>query len=330
VRTFFKRANIDSIEALEKRSYQLTGRDWVFRGHKNSRLGLTTTLHLACRRHNVARRDVAHIEQMLMREFARKAHLYVRGAAELPHPADTLEWLSLMRHYGAPTRLLDWTYSIFVAAFFALDATRPGESARIWAINARWLNERANDAWGNSIKELEGDVDKTGEHFRRHFMPKAPDTPRAFVATANPYRVNARLAIQHGVFLCLGNVQRSFESNLRAMMGRHERHQAWEFRLSESRQFREDLTGLLARQNINTEVLFPGLEGLARALRDRIPELQSRPRNRGRIDWYGRAPLDEDLVRRAAAQTGTTRRAGRGRSPFAKHARSVRSVKTPG
>ena len=56
-------------------------------------------------------------EERILRIFKRKAHHFLSAG---PLPDDDFEWLALMQHHGAPTRLLDFTWSPYVAAFFAL------------------------------------------------------------------------------------------------------------------------------------------------------------------------------------------------------------------
>ncbi len=49
----------------------------------------------------------------ILREFQHKTGLYLERK---PDKDDVLDGLALMRHYGAPTRPTDWTYSFSVAA----------------------------------------------------------------------------------------------------------------------------------------------------------------------------------------------------------------------
>jgi hypothetical protein len=48
-----------------------------------------------------------------------------------------------MRHYGAPTRLLDFTKSPYVAAFFATVDAGPDKCAAIWAIDGFEVKRQA-------------------------------------------------------------------------------------------------------------------------------------------------------------------------------------------
>jgi len=107
---------------------------WLFRGQADSRWNLSPSVH---------RGYTAQQERYLTNEFRVRARSRYYAC---PVSSDYPGWLALMQHYGLPTRLLDWTYSPLVAAFFAVHPDYAGNApperdACIWALDARALNE---------------------------------------------------------------------------------------------------------------------------------------------------------------------------------------------
>lgn len=119
----------------EVRSLLDTDRKWLFRGQADARWELLPSVH---------RGYTQQQERYLTNEFRVRARSRYSAC---PANDDYPGWLALMQHYGLPTRLLDWTYSPLVAAFFAVHPdyvplyADQQRDACIWALAAGELNE---------------------------------------------------------------------------------------------------------------------------------------------------------------------------------------------
>jgi len=58
---------------------------------------------------------------------------------------DVVGWLAAMQPYGVPTRFLDWSYSAYVALFFAVENPTAEEFAALWAIRTDTVVQRSRE-----------------------------------------------------------------------------------------------------------------------------------------------------------------------------------------
>lgn len=203
-------------------------------------------------------------EAAIIREFKRKAHHYI---SQPPHNSDFLEWLALMRHHGAPTRLLDFTYSHYIAAYFAFEKLTK-EKRIIWAIDNGWLDKKSREyciAIFKSISEKDNLDDP--KFFVKCFLDPSQEHS-CFVAPVNAGRMNRRLTIQQGLFLCPGNIEHTFKENLKSM--RHNNSQKHVFKFVIPHSARNKALIELKHMNISRATLFPDLDGFAMSLNDRF------------------------------------------------------------
>ena len=87
-------------------------------------------------------REISHLraEGALIKRFMQNAAIHVANP-----PRDEWEWMVLMQHHRAPTRLLDWSESPLVALYFAVEEidNSSGDGV-VWCLDPLELNKAAN------------------------------------------------------------------------------------------------------------------------------------------------------------------------------------------
>jgi len=80
---------------------------------------------------------VHELERALLKDFLAQAHLHMADV-HLGSQANILQKWAVMQHCGAPTRLLDWSASPYVAAYYAVDSAWDLDGA-IWILHPHSL-----------------------------------------------------------------------------------------------------------------------------------------------------------------------------------------------
>lgn len=238
-----------------------SGHRWVYRGQRDSQWVLRSSLERALTRFRRPLDDMPFVERWLVAEFKRHAHRY---STQVPDDADIFRWLALMQHHGAPTRLLDFTYSFYVAAFFAVERANPGDHCALWAIDQEWC-------WNRTKQRLPPNLVAPTRGKTPEIQAKVLENPVCAVMPDNPFFLDERLAVQQGVFLVPLDVAKSFMHNLFGSVdGGEAPGYVHRFEIFVTQEFLLAALSELRRMNITRVSLFPGLDGLAKSLEVRI------------------------------------------------------------
>lgn len=240
---------------------------WAFRGLPDGLWSLKPSLEReVIDRLGSEPERMSRVEAELLREFRRH---YRRYSTSVPDEQDMMEWWSIMQHYGAPTRLLDFSYSFWIAAHFAVDDLDPSRTrtCAIWAFDCPW--------WARKAREI---VPEVAYLLKNDPNAKVPSNIAQMVALGkplvyplNPFCLDERLAVQQGVFVVPGDLTKPFAANLEALDDCHDGHEHLvKLEITASAELLKAAFQELRHMNIGNTSLFPGLGGFARDFRRRV------------------------------------------------------------
>ena len=197
---------VDGLEGLLKAILDIgrelpNGNFLWFRGHSNENFSLLPGLL----------RDGKHSEEIFEREARLLTRFRQRSLPFWPggYPQNDWEHLFAMQHFGIPTRLLDWSENLFIAAHFALS---PGKGAAdspiVWCVDPIAWNRATPilSEYGRAIHVITT-TDEESDAYRPEAKRRRVKSPIAIFGTHN----SARIVAQRGTFFIWGEDNRPLE-----------------------------------------------------------------------------------------------------------------------
>jgi hypothetical protein len=219
------------VKALEQKRY-------IFRGQEDHRWRLRTSFH------RTGRADLTRYLAEDIQDLAKMFSALTQHAFNLSDPLHYASFINLAQHHGYPTPMLDWTWSPYVAAFFA------------------FRSARANKGSKRKARIYKFDSIEWNKLYRASKI--APERPNVTMINALAFG-NSRAIPQQSVSL-ISNVD-DIESHISLVEGEQNKGYLEVFDLPASD--RDIVMRELALMGTTAGALFPGLDGACESLRER-------------------------------------------------------------
>jgi hypothetical protein len=228
----------------------------VYRGSSDAEGGLLTSLD------RLGGTSPPHTKSQLEEHILRNFSRYSRPHVESERVNDW-ELLVSAQHHGVPTRLLDWTYSPLVAAFFATRPSDDGARERvIWRLDWQAVHEAFTfPPLAVQLADLDAMLGGASRFSPWQLFTRARSDP-PFACLLEPPSLDARIVAQAAVFTLCSDRWVSFDEFL-VSHGLGGALTRFVIPVTEVRRLRDqlDLVGIDERR------LFPDLDGVAAAIR---------------------------------------------------------------
>jgi len=252
--------NIKEIDELIKILNEFENH-YIFRGQSSAKWGLVPSIERILGTKWSAS-TASKFEEYSLTKFKSKYHLYDEKNRR---PETLLQWLSLMQHYGVPTRLLDFSYSPYIALYFCLETLSPSskDDIAIYAIDYRDIIKKSLAFIKTRDKDFKYEYTDTFDKHDEIFVSTINRFSYDILWVTEPLEVNLRLDRQAGCFLLSGNLDKKIEELLAVSIYKDTDIKKIIIPIN----MYEQLFALLSKVNINAKVLYGDLTGLSMSIR---------------------------------------------------------------
>jgi hypothetical protein len=200
--------------------------------------------------------SAAGVELPMLRTFRKYAH-------RMAVVEDSIwNWLAMAQHHGLPTRLVDWTFSPYVALhFMTQNPAYYGHDGIVWVVDYVQAKALLPPTLGRILAEEEANV------FTAEMLGRAAATLRdfdalgeEFVAFFEPPSLDDRIVNQYALFSLMPRVDARVE-------GWVVRHPEICRRIIVPAALKWEVRDKLDQANVTERVLYPGLDGLSQWLK---------------------------------------------------------------